>query len=65
MTDIVKIIMCGAQKVGKSSILQALHNDFDEEYLPTNMSDFTSKDIVINHTTIGKHFIYIDSVFPL
>ena len=53
MTTTLKLLMCGAHKVGKSAILMSLYNDFDEGYLPTILPEMTLKDIVIKGSTVG------------
>jgi GTPase SAR1 family protein len=52
--SVVKIIICGEPRVGKSSLLKSIsENEFDDSYLPTTMSDLTLKEIIINDKPVG------------
>ena len=46
---VIKILICGEQRVGKSALLKSLHDkDFDDAYLPTTISDLTLKEVTVN-----------------
>ena len=48
-----KVVVCGDNKVGKTSLLkQVLHNEFDEDYTPTKGYEFNIVLIKVNDTVI-------------
>ena len=52
--QIVKIIMVGAPKSGKSSLMNCYNDlDFDSSYVPTSAGDFTAKEIEIDKKDIS------------
>ena len=51
---VVKIIMVGAPKSGKSSLMNCYNDlDFDSSYFPTSAGDFTAKEIEIDKKDIS------------